>query len=218
MAARDPVIRFRFDFADLKRPGPVGLRLLAPALDLLPAGGQPVAAVSRPGWLPRLLPAIRTCEPLRVAVLGAEAPVWATRVCRSLACLFKSAGAEGNLSVFEWPGGFVVGTPGSRRMPLEPHAVLVAAELDMESIAAAVQIGRTLDARRAFLTLHGESPALEARLGLNAAGSKAPVHRLPTLETADIAALQAGQLRRDFGRACLGLAGAILTRYREPLT
>lgn len=218
MAARDPVVRFRFDFADLKRQNPVGLRVLAPLLEALPPGAQSVAARPRPGWLPELLPAIRTCEPLRVAVLGAGATVWATRVRRALACLFKSAALSANLAVYEWPGGLVVGAPGLQRVPLEPHAVVVAAELDTESIAAAVQVGRTLDARRALLVLHGEAPALEVRLGLDAAGSNAPVHRLPTLETADIAALQAGELRPALGRACLVLARAIITHYPESQT
>ena len=211
-------MRFRFDFADLKRQSPAGLRVLAPLLEPLPAGCQPVAAGPRPGWLPTLLPVIRTCEPFRVAVLGAGATVWATRVRRALACMFKSAAAGANLSVCEWPGGIVVGAPRLQQMPLEPHAIVVAAELDTESIAAAIQVGRTLDARRAFLVLHGDASALEGRLGLDAAGSTAAVHRLPTLEAADIAALQAGELRPVFGRACFVLAREILTHYREPST
>lgn len=216
MAARDPVIRFRFDFADLRRPSPAGLRVLAPPLEPLPSGSRPVVACPRPGWLPQLLPSIRTGEPLRVAVLGAGATVWAARVRRALACVFKSASAEANLAVCEWPAGFAVGPPGFCLLPPEPHAVVVAAELDAESVAAAIQLGRTLEVRRAYLALHGQAPALEARFGLNASGSKAPIHRLPTLDAADMAALQAGMPQPALGRACLLLAREILDGYRAP--
>jgi hypothetical protein len=214
MAARDPVLRFRFDFADLKT-APAVLRVVAPTVEPLPPGTVAVTPGQRPHWLPALLPVFRAGEPLRIGVLGAGAEVWTTRLRRALSVLFAAAGSGSNLAVCEWPEGLAVGPPGIKRVPVEPHAVVVAAELDAASIGAALQLGRTLEIRRALLALHGEAPALERQLGLDAGRSAAPIVRLPALRPADIGALHAGELRPDFGRACLSLAREIVARYLE---
>ena len=214
MAAPDPVLRFRFDFADLKA-APPPLRVVAPTVEPLPPGALPVRSAPRPRWLPALLPVVRACESLRVAVVSAGAEVWTDRIRHALAVLFATASGGSNLAVCEWHHGFAVGPPGMQRIPVVPHAVVVAAELDVSSIGRAIQLGRTLDARRALLALHGDARSLEPKLGLDAARSAAPVIRMPALGAADVAALAAGELRADFGRSCLGLAREIVARYRE---
>jgi hypothetical protein len=220
MAIPDPVVRFRFDFDDLKRAPVPDLRVLAPELEPTPASAALVLTPRRPRWLPTLLPAFRSCEPLRVAVLDAHATAWAARLRTSLAALFSSAGAQAGLCVWEWQMGFAVGAPGFDRVPPKPHAVVVAAECDAMSIEAAVQLIGSADGGLCFLALHGDEPRLDRRIGIGAAlAGRAHVMRFPLLRAADLSGLARGQTpalsKGAFGRACLVLAQALVAHYRE---
>jgi hypothetical protein len=220
MASPDPVVRFRFDFDDLKCARAPDLRVLAPKLEPTPAAAAIALAHRRPRWLPPLLPAFRTCEPLRVAVLDAYATAWAARVRTSLAALFSSAGAHAGLCVWEWQTGFAVGAPGFDRVPSKPHAVVVAAECDARSIEAAGQLLGSEDGGLCVVALHGDEPRLDRRIGIGAGlAGRAQVMRFPLLSAADLSLLARGQTpalsKGAFGRACLILAQALVAHYRE---
>lgn len=214
MAISDPGIRFNFDFADLRR-APPGLWLLRPQLEPLPAGAAALTQAARPRWLPPLLPIFRACEPLRVSVLGAEAPVWAGRLRSSLAALFACAGGRAGLQVLEWHDGFAIGAPGFDRVPATPHAVVVGAECDTASVSAAARLMLSIERERCFLVVHGDEPALDRAIGLDAT----QIVRFPALGQSNLAALARGVLpsltNGSFGRACFGLAQAIAVRYRQ---
>lgn len=216
MAISDPGIRFSFDFGDLRRASPTPEpALLPPLLDPLPAGAAATTPAGRPRWLPPLLPVFRTREPLRVSVLGAEAPVWAWRLRSSLAALFASAGGRAGLQVSEWHDGFAIGAPGFDLVPALPHAVVLAAEFDPASVSAASRLMLSLERERCFLVVHGDELGLDRSIGLEAHH----VIHVPVLGRAELAALArgvpSGLSDGPFGRACFGLARAIVAGYRQ---
>jgi hypothetical protein len=214
VAISDPGIRFNFDFADLRR-APPALRLLPPQLEPLPSGAAALTQAARPRWLPPLLPVFRACEPLRVSVLSAEAPVWAWRLRSSLAALFACAGGRAGLQVLEWHDGFAIGAPGFDRVPASPHTVVVGAECDPASVSAAARLMLSIERERCFLVVHGDVAALDRAIGLDATR----IVRFPVLGRSELAAFARGVLpglrNGSFGRACLGLAQAIAARYRQ---
>ena len=215
MAINDPSLKFTFDFAQLRRAPPPELRLLPARLEPLPAGAAAITPVARPRWLPPLLPVFRTCEPLRVSVLSAEAPVWAWRLRSSLAALFASAGTHASAHVSEWPDGFAVGTPGFEQVPATPHAVVIAAECDGTSMRAAAQLMSLLERERCLVAVHGDEPALDRSIGLDARSAV----RFPLVGRSELAALgrglSPGLTNSPFARACFGLARTIVGRYRD---
>jgi hypothetical protein len=215
MAIYEPVNRFTFDFADLRRAPPPELRVLPPQLEPLPAGAGAVTQHARPKWLPPLLPVFRTSEPLRVSVLGAEAPVWARRIRSSLGALFASAGGPACLQVLEWQGGFSIGGPGVDRVPVLPHAIVLAAECDSISLGAAAQFMARLERERCIVVVHGNEPVLDGLIGIEAT----QLVRFPLIGPSELAALAHGGIPgltdRPFGRACFGLARAIVGRYQQ---
>jgi hypothetical protein len=216
MAISDPGIRFSFDFGDLRRASPTPEpALLPPPLDPLPAGAAATTPAGRPRWLPPLLPVFRTREPLRVSVLGAEAPVWAWRLRSSLAALFASAGGRAGLQVLEWHDGFAIGAPGFDLVPALPHAVVLAAEFDPASVRAASRLLLSLERERCFLVVHGDELGLDRSIGLDAH----QVIHVPIRGRAELAELARGVppglSDGPFGRACFGLARAIVAGYRQ---
>src|SRR5690349_23990560 len=165
--AVQPLGTFKFSFADLAlEVEPRRLLVLDPA----PAEAPPQAAILpapvRPRWLPRLLPIFSAAEPLRVEVAGGAAPPFAARLRRGLAAIYAAAGAEAGVRVVTWAGGFGAGGHALDRLPDTPHAVLVAAELEPGSLAAAASLLRDLPPGRGWLVLHGDLPRLDAALGL----------------------------------------------------
>jgi hypothetical protein len=189
--------------------------LLPPQLDPLPAGATAVTPVGRPRWLPPLLPVFRTPEPLRISVLGANAPVWAWRLRSSLAALFASAGGRAGLQVLEWHDGFAIGAPGFDLVPALPHAFVLAAEFDPASVSAASRLMLSLERERCFLVVQGDELGLDRATGLEA-------HRVihfPVLGRAELAELARGAppglSGGAFGRACFGLARAIVAGYTQ---
>lgn len=216
MAISDPGMRFSFDFDDLRRAPPTSeFSLVRPRLESLPAGAAATARHARPRWLPSVLPVFRACEPLRVSVLGAEAPVWASRLRSSLAGLLASAGGRADLQVAEWHDGFAVGATGFDRVPVVPHAVVVGAELDPTSMRAAALLMLSLEQEGCFLVVQGDEPAPDRPIALDATR----VVRFPVLGRSELAALARGVppglTNGPFGRACLGLARTIVARYRQ---
>lgn len=215
MAMSEPGSRFTFDFAELRRASPSELGLLPPQLEGLPTGAARITRHARPEWLPPLLPVFSTSEPLRVSVLSAEASVWARRLRSTLAALFASAGGPAGLQVLEWQEGFAVGAPGFDRVPVVPHAVVLAAECDPISVSAAAQLMGSLETERCLVVVHGDAPALDRSIGLVATD----VVRFPLIGESELAALTLGApfvLKNGrYGRACFGLARAIVARYRQ---
>jgi len=210
---------FRFDFADLQ---PAGLRLLDAVPAALPAGARPLAAGRRPGWLPPLLPAFPTGWPLRVAFVDACAPVFARRLREGLAEVLAAAGRETGVEVLAWPDGLAAGCGGLESLPAEPHAVVVAAELDSESAQAAAQLLRSLDPARAWLALNGDLPGLDGTLGFSEAwfpplraGRLARLPQLAERELERTAARPPALGVRRFGLACLALAAGLAGSYLE---
>lgn len=191
------------------------MALLPPQLDPLPAGATAVTPVGRPRWLPPLLPVFRTPEPLRISVLGANAPAWAWRLRSSLAALFASAGGRAGLQVLEWHDGFAIGAPGFDLVPALPHAFVLAAEFDPASVSAASRLILSLERERCFLVVQGDELGLDRATGLDP-------HRVihfPIRGRAELAALARGAppglSGGAFGRACFGLARAIVVGYTQ---
>lgn len=157
----------------------------------------------------------RSREPLRIAVLGAEAPVWAWRLRSSLASLFASAGGPAGLQVSEWHEGFAIGAPGFDLVPALPHAVVLAAELDPASVRAASRLVLSLERERCFLVVPGDELGLDRATGLEAH----QVIHFPVLDRAELEALARGVppglSGGAFARACFGLARAFVVGYRQ---
>jgi hypothetical protein len=213
MAITDPGFRFTFNFGDLRGAAPSPeLSLVPPHLEPMRAGAVVITPAGRPRWLPALLPVFRTSEPLFVSVLGAEAPVWAWRLRSSLAALFASAGGRARLQVSEWHDGFAVGAPGFDRVPALPHVIVLAAESHPASFRAASRLVLCLERERCILVLRGGESALDGSIGLEAR----QVIRFPVLGSSALACRVPPDLKAGpFGRACFGLARAIVARYRE---
>jgi len=221
--AVQPIGKFNFSFADLA----VGIephRLQV--LDSEPGEAPPEAAsvipAARPRWLPRLLPVFSAREPLRVDLAGAAAPPFGARLLRGLAGLYAAAGAESGVRVLAWNDGLGVGGPALERVPAQAHALVVAAELEPGSLAAAGRLLRAAPAGRGWLVLHGDLPRLDVALGVpEAAAGLGPgrLVRLPLLGRADLAALGRGtepaMARRRGGRRLLALAVSLTRAYLE---
>jgi hypothetical protein len=208
-------IRFRFDFADL-HPPVVDLKVLdggVPVPDLAAA----VPAHPRPGWLRPLLPIFAEGRALRVEVARPAAPTFAGILLDGLAGLFAAAGAEAGVSVVRWDHGFLVGSHGLARMPVEAHFTLLAADLVPHSLELARTYLALLPPESTLLVVNGSLPRLERALGLPAA----TVVRLPLVGSRELSAvvhaLPAALGSRPFGKACLALAGDLCRRYRAAL-
>jgi hypothetical protein len=208
-------IRFGFDFADL-HPPVVELKVLDGGVPL-PEQAAAVPARTRPRWLPSLLAIFAEGRALRVEIARPAAPTFAGILLDGLAGLFAAAGAGSGLSVMRWEHGFLVGSHGLARMPVEAHFTLVAAELVPHSLELARTYLGMLPPERTLLVVNGTLPRLERALGLPAA----TVVRLPLVGRAELSAavrdLPAALASRRFGRGCLALAGDLCRRYRAAL-
>jgi hypothetical protein len=208
-------IKFSFDFADLLPPA-VDLRVIEGGM-AVPEQARPVALHPRPGWLRPLLPIFAEGRGLRVEVARPAAPSFARVLQEGMAGLFASAAAGSGVSVSGWEHGFLVGSHGLARMPLDAHLTLVAADLLPESLEMAAGFLRLLPADRTVLVLNGSLPRLERVLPVPAAAT----YRMPLLGERELtsrargvpASLGSGR----FGRACLELALEACRRYRAML-
>ncbi|HVD01875.1 MAG TPA: hypothetical protein VNG93_12130 [Candidatus Dormibacteraeota bacterium] len=208
-------IRFRFDFADLLPPA-VDLRVIEGGM-ALPEQARAITVCSRPGWLRPLLPIFAEDRGLRVEVARPAAPTFARILQEGLAGLFASAAAGSGVSVVGWEHGFLVGSHGLSRMPLEAHLTLVAADLLPESLEMAAGYLRLLPAERTVLVLNGSLAGLERVLPVPSAAT----HRLPLVGARELASRARGVPASlgspRFGRACLELALEACRRYRASL-
>src|SRR5947209_1438784 len=156
--------RFRFDFADLQPPA-VELRLIEGGVPV-PNEARPVPGRPRPGWLPPLLPIFAEGRGLRVDVARPAAPTFAGVLIDGLTGLFAAAAGGSGVQVVRWQHGFLVGSHGLERMPLEAHVTLVAADLLPSSLEAATGFIGLLPEGRTLLVLNGALPAVERALPL----------------------------------------------------
>lgn len=203
--------RYSFDFADL---APVLKLRVAPESLPLPASASAVAPPPAPKWLPRLLPVFATGRPLSVELSAEAAPTFAELLLESLAGLFAAAGARSGLAVVRHGEGFVCGVA-----PLAlvgPSTRLVPADLIAASLARAVARSRSTGA---LLVLNGRLPQLEKHL---LPDPPAAIHRLPLVGRRELEGarrrLPAALASREFGQACLALAGELVRRHREQET
>jgi hypothetical protein len=207
--------RFRFDFADLQPPA-VELRVLEGG-EPLPELAAPVAIHARPRWLRPLLPIFAEGRGLRVEVARAAAPTFAGLLLDGLAGLFAAASAGSGVSVVQWGHGFLVGSHGLTRMPVEAHLTLVAADLVPGSLDMAGGYLRLLPPERTLLVVNGRLPRLERVLAM----PSADVVRMPLVGSRELSAatlsLPASLGSRRFGGACLALARDLCRRYRAAL-
>ncbi len=212
---------FSFRFSDLDGVHEAAdLRVVEPDAGPAPGEALLVEPPARPRWLPRLLPVFRSSDPLRVNVRSAAAPAFGARLLASLAGLFASAGDAAGLRVGTWEGGFAVAGHAMHRLDAAAHAEIVVAELEPASVAAAASALADLPQEKRWLVLHGDLPALDSVLGLDAALARvAPDRqaRLPLVEGGDLAAaargLPPGLGRRRIGLAHLDLARRLVSAY-----
>jgi hypothetical protein len=208
-------IRFRFDFDDLV-PTPVDLKVIEGGMPV-PESARPVEAHARPGWLRPLLPLFAEGRGLRIEVARPAAPTFAGLLVEGLAGLFAAAAAGSGVSVVAWEHGFLVGSHGLHRMPLDAHLTLVAADLVPDSVAMAAGYLGLLPPDRTVLVLNGSLPRLEQALQLPAATTV----RMPLLGPRELSSLTrrlpASLGSGRFGRACLSLAEDACRRYRALL-
>jgi len=208
-------IRFRFDFADLQPPV-VDLMVLDGGLPV-PDQAVPVPVHPRPGWLRPLLPIFAEGRALRVEVARPAAPTFAGILLDGLAGLFAAAGAESGVSVLRWEHGFLAGSHGLARMPVEAHFTLLPADLVPHSLELARTYLAMLPPESTLLVVNGALPRLERALGLPAAS----VVRLPLVGSGELSTvirgLPAALGSRRFGKACRALAGELCRRYRAAL-
>src|SRR5947207_97417 len=152
--AVQPLGKFKFNFADLApQVEPRLLQILDSAPTEPPPQAAPLPAPARPRWLSRLLPIFSAAAPMRVQVAGEASPPFAARLRRGLAAIYAAAGAEAGVRVLVWADGFAVGGHALDRLPSVPHALVVAAELEPGSLAAAALRLRALPAERRWLAL-----------------------------------------------------------------
>ena len=208
-------IKFSFDFADLLPPA-VDLKVIEGGMPV-PDTARPVPAHPRPGWLPPLLPIFAEGRGLRVEVARPAAPSFARVLQEGMAGLFAAASAGSGVSVAGWEHGFLVGSHGLSRMPLEAHLTLVAADLLPESLEMAAGYLRLLPSDRTVLVLNGCLPGLERMLTVPAAAT----FRMPLLGARELSSrargIPASLGSPGFGRACLELAVEACRRYRALL-
>lgn len=207
--------RFRFDFADLLPPA-VDLRVIEGGM-AVPEQARPVAVHPRPGWLRPLLPIFAEGRGLRVEVARPAAPSFARLLQEGMAGLFAAAAQGSGVSVVGWEHGFLVGSHGLARMPLDAHLTLVAADLLPESLEMAAGYLRLLPAERTVLVLNGSLPGLERVLPVPAAAT----FRVPLIGPRELVSrargVPASLGSARFGRACLELALEACRRYRALL-
>jgi hypothetical protein len=219
--AVEPIGKFNFSFAELALPAlPPRLQVLAAT----PAEAPPelaamVEPTPRPRWLPRLLPVFRAAEPMRIDVAGEAAPPFAARLLGGLAALYAAAGADCGVRVVAWDGGLGVGGHELDRLPAGPHALVVVAELEPRSLAAAaIRLGEAPPGL-GWLILHGDLPRLDVPLGVPAGLAPGRLVRLPLIGHAELSAVrrgvQPGMARRRFGRPLLSLAAALARAYLD---
>jgi len=208
-------IKFRFDFDRLAH-GRQDLRVIEGGM-AVPEQARAVTAHARPGWLRQLLPIFAEGRGLRVEVARPAAPSFARVLQEGLAGLFAAAAAGSGVSVVGWEHGFLVGSHGLLRMPLDAHLTLVAADLLPESLEMAAGYLRLLPAERTVLVLNGSLPRLERVLPVPAATT----FRLPLLGASELASRARGVPASlgspRFGRACFELALEACRRYRASL-
>ena len=124
--------------------------------------------------------------------------------------MVSSAGADAGVCVWRDDVRLVASAHGFDALPINPHAVVVACELEQGSIWTASRIARSIDPERVFAVVHGRDPRLEKALGLNVDPPR--VHRFPAF------ALGRCWWRRDeFSRAAFKLASAAVAGYRRRL-
>jgi hypothetical protein len=215
-------LQSNFSLAELAvGPPPRSLRVLTPLSVPLPAGARPVDSRPRPRWLGTLLPVFRSTQPLRVALVTAAAPAFGRLLLRSLAQLLATAGRDTGIRVAAWEDGLAAGVGSPSRLPAEPHAVLVVAELEETSVGIACDALESVPERARWLVLHGRVGVLDSRLGLEPAAQAlgARLARLPTVADGRLARM-ARDLAPAFadpahGRACLRLASGLVADYRR---
>lgn len=221
--AVEPIPRFSFSFSDLGVPE-AALRVLESSALPVPNGAEPVRPLPRPRWLPRLLPVFPAREPLLVELRSGAAPPFGARLVAGLSAIYAAAGAEAGVSVVAWVGGMAVGAHGVEAVPESPHAVLVAAALERQSVAAAAELVRSGPEGRTWLVLEGEVPAADAALGIDRLLrllGRDRVVRLPVLGAGELRALASGgepaMARRRAGLRHLDLAVRLVRAYLEVL-
>ena len=170
LLAMSEATRFRFDFADLQPPA-VDLKVLQGGVPV-PAQAVAVTAHPRPGWLRPLLPIFAEGQGLRVEVARPAAPTFAGLLLDGLAGLFVVAGAGNGVAVARWEHGFLVGSHGLARMPVDAHFTLVAADLVPHSLELARGYLGLLPAERTLL----RGKALLGRAPGRAVGAHDPCH------------------------------------------
>ena len=215
------VRRFRFDFDDLA-PAPRPALRVVPLLEPAPAL-TPVEAVTRPRWLGVMLPVIRRGEPLRARFAASGSPAHARLLRDMVACVIASAGATAGVRVVLCDDYLVAGCHGLDRVPEVAQVTVSVAEPMPWSVAAAREQLAALPQEERWLVLQGGRPELDAALGLGAepfaSMPPARIVRLPALSRRDLCSLflapSRGLPASRLGRACAGLAAAILRSYRE---
>lgn len=215
--------RFSFDFADLRRPT-AELIVLPAALEDLPPDAETVAPETRPGWIEPLPAYFSPRDPLRVEL--ARAGAFSNLLLRALSGLFATAGRDAGLEVRRWSSGFAVGPPGFTGLAASPHVVLVPCELAPSEVKAAAMVLRLAEPSEPWLVLSRKLPRLDKPFGLRAepfaALPRERVWRLANLDSSELRALAEGRSPSlalgAFSRRCLGLAGALVRRYRAGLT
>lgn len=216
--------RFNFSFSELsvaEQP----LRVLESSAQPVPGGAQRVAPLKRPRWLPPLLPVFSAADPLHVELRATAAPPFAARTLNALAAIYATAGHEAGISVAQWAAGLAVGCHSLDRIGEQPHAVLVAASLERQSVEVAADLLRRVPSDRAWLVVEGDLPAADRPLGLERLVRQAGperVVRLPLPGLAELAALarggQPGMACRPTGRRHLDLARRLVRAYLEQQT
>lgn len=203
--------RYSFDFADL---APVLKLRVAPESLPLPGSASTVAPLRAPRWLPRLLPVFAAGRPLSVELTAEAAPTFAELLLESLAGLFAAAGAGSGLAVVRHAEGLVCGV--APLALVAPSTRLVPADLTPASLARALAQSHSTGA---LLVLNGRLSKLEKHL---LPDPPATIQRLPLVGRSELEAarrgLPAALGSREFGQACLALAGELVRRHREQET
>jgi hypothetical protein len=187
----------------------------------LPGGAEPVPALPRPRWLPRLLPVFRAREPLHIEIRTGAAPPFGGRLSSALASIYATAGSDAAIRVVAWQGGVLVTGHAVDHIP-EAQAVMVVAALERGSVEAAAELLHAAPRERAWLVVDGDLPATDAALGLDHVARRVAAGRLvrlPLLGRGELAALarggEPGMARRGSGRRYLDLAARLVRAYLE---
>ena len=211
-------MRFRFDLGELA-PREPELRVVPSTAAVPEAAVEMVAGGRRPRWLPPLLPVFTARCPMHVAVLSAGCGAWSARLSVALAALTAMASEPSAVRVMVWPDGFAVGPPGFEAVPPAAVATVIAAECERGSIAAAAGLVHECEPEGLVLALHGDVTSLDSEIGLRGdLKGRVRLVRFPLLGRRELAMLGGSAPRMErgpFTRAALGLARAVVERYRE---